>query len=230
MNLLDIIFPKKCVSCQKFGAYICASCFATLSFDVKLLCVVCNRPSFDGLTHPICRNRYTIDGVFASVVYGRVMKRALYQFKYQPYVTDLAEVMIALFYEGLIQQEAYTSILNAPAVLVPIPLHPTKFRKRGYNHAALLARGLGEKLHIPTNDFVLRVRETKPQYGLTREERKENIKDAFAIKTDIAKDQVIFLVDDLLTSGSTMHEAGKILKKNGFPQVYGLCLARDQWE
>src|SRR5882762_4058758 len=107
MGLLDVFFPKRCVQCKKIGDYLCADCFSTLSFDSQQLCLVCNGNSLDGFTHPACQGRYHIDGAFCGLTYKYVMKKLIYTFKYQPYLTDLGEFLTPFLYEGLIQQEAF---------------------------------------------------------------------------------------------------------------------------
>lgn len=230
MGFLDLVFPKRCVGCRRMGAYVCEDCFASLSFDVRVLCVVCNKGSIDGLTHPGCRSKYAIDGVFCSVVYGRVVRKLLYAFKYQPYVSDVGNLMTDLFYEGIIQQEGFVSRLSKTnSVIVPIPLSKARYRKRGYNHAKILADGLGKKLDIAVMDGLKRIRETKPQFGLKREERIQNVRGAFALKKSLKKfPEHMFLIDDVLTSGSTLAEAAHILKHAGAKHVWGVTFAREQ--
>lgn len=137
MGLLDFIFPKFCVNCRKFGEYICTDCFAKITFDVELICLVYNRSAVEGITHPLCRGRYTIDGSSASIAYKGVAKRLVSAFKYKPFLSDLQQVLTDFFYEGLIQQEQFHRIMQIDSVLVPIPLHPAKLRERGYNQAEI---------------------------------------------------------------------------------------------
>ncbi|OGH24233.1 MAG: hypothetical protein A3B47_04160 [Candidatus Levybacteria bacterium RIFCSPLOWO2_01_FULL_39_24] len=244
MGLLDFFFPKHCVNCRKIGDYICANCFSFISFDVSMICLVCNKGSIDGLTHPGCRGKYTIDGAFAGVSYKRTIKKLIYNFKYKPYLADLRSVLTDLFCESLIQQELFQKALGFSPILVPIPLYSKRLRKRGYNHAKLLTEGLSKKLNLKMVEVLQRTKETKSQFGLTLKERKENIKDAFTLAPNIpafakastfanasadrsAGKANILLVDDILTTGSTLLEAAKMLKKSGVKKVWGLTLARD---
>lgn len=227
MSFIDWLFPKRCVACKKIGDYFCADCFSRMSFSVKLLCIECNRNVIDGLTHTSCKKNDSIDGVFAAVVYSSVMKKALYTFKYPPYVSDLKNSLGELFYEGIIQHEAFIHSLTENSVFMPIPLHPQKFKKRGYNHAALLAKDLSKRLAISYSDILIRKKMTMPQFGLSKHQRGENMRDAFSLKVPISA-QTVFLIDDILTSGSTMKEAAKVLKESGVTYVWGLVLARDQ--
>ena len=229
MGLLDFVFPKYCINCKKVGSYICADCFAFISFDISMICLVCNKGSFDGLTHPGCRTKYAIDGAFSTINYKGIVKKLIYNFKYKPYVSDLKNSLVELFYESIIQQEIFQKAYQSGPILVPIPLHKRRLRKRGYNHAKLLAEGLSRKLGLEVTEILQRNKDTKSQFGLNLEKRRENIKGSFAIAPNILISQYpnIFLIDDILTSGTTLLEGARILKKNGVKRVWGLTLARD---
>lgn len=230
MDLLDIIFPKYCINCRKIGDFLCPKCFSFLSFDVDKICAVCNFPSFNGFTHPRCKNKYTIDGVFSGISYKGVAKKMIIKFKYDPYLTGIKKVLSDLFYEGIIQKEEFHKVFDPKkALLVPIPLYSARERKRGYNHAHILTQELSGKLNLPMMKVLKRIRNTKIQADLGKEERKKNLKDAFEIDLKFASQIIgkqIFLVDNIFTTGSTLLEAGKILKKQGAESVWGLTLAR----
>lgn len=234
MGILDFLFPKYCVNCKKLGSYLCSDCFTFISFNTYETCLVCVKPTIDGLTHPGCRGRYAIDGAFASIAYKGVVKKLLYTFKYKPHLTDLRTVLVDLFFEGLIQKEefnrAYQSSLANP-ILVPVPLHKARFKNRGYNHAELLAFGLSKKFNIPCCNLLERIKNTHSQVGLKKEERRENVQEAFSVVPNILIRQLadlnIFLVDDILTTGSTLLEAANTLKRAGAKRVWGLTLAKD---
>lgn len=232
MSILDFLFPKRCVNCRKLGAYICTSCFTYISFIESGICVVCQRAAIGGITHPICKTSYTTDGVFSSLVYKGVVKKLIYQFKYKPHITALKDVLSDLFYENLIQKEAFYRQINQESILVPIPLHSSKLRKRGYNQAHLLAEGLAKRFGLEVVDCLERNRDTKTQVGLTQDLRLSNVRGAFGVKKSfyptIKEWQQIFLVDDVSTSGATLKEAAKVLKKEGVKKVWGLTLAHGQ--
>jgi len=230
MGFIDLIFPKRCVVCKKQGSYLCEKCFAFLSFDAKSLCLSCNNPSFNNLTHPRCKRKYTIDGCFSALAYNKTVQKLIFNFKYEPYLTDLKTVLSDLFYESIIQNEQFIKqIANGEWLMVPVPLSSTKLRKRGYNQAEILANELSKKLNIPMQNLLERTRETKTQVGLTNLQRKLNVKDAFQIHNSkfIIPNSSVFLVDDVATTGSTLLEAAKILKKVRAGKVFGLTLARD---
>jgi competence protein ComFC len=232
MSLLDFLFPKRCVQCKKIGSYICSQCFTYITFTDTIVCIVCQRPAIGGITHPVCRTRYGVDGVFPSLVYKGIVKKLIYTFKYPPYLSDLQVTLTELFYEGLIQKEQFYKHFSPESVFVPVPLHASKFRKRGYNQAQKLAEGLSKKFEIPVVDCLARVKNTKTQVGLTKDERQENIKDAFAVKKEYMEKlktiQQVFLVDDVATSGATLRESAKVLKRAGVRDVWGVTLAHGQ--
>lgn len=227
MDVLSLLFPKFCVQCRRRGEYLCTKCFAFIDFLPTLICAVCSKPAIDGITHPGCRTRYTIDGVFASVAYKGSIKKLLYQYKFSPYLSQLTPFLSELMYEGVIQFEPIIKIIEKNTALVPIPLTKKKARQRGYNQAELLAQELGKKLQLPIEKCLIRRSETKPQSELSREERRENIKNAFSVAA-VPSQSTIFLVDDIVTSGATFNEAAKVLKKNGAKIVWGVALAHGQ--
>lgn len=229
MNILDIFFPKYCVNCKKIGDYLCSDCFSRLSFDTKNICLSCGNPSFDGLTHPRCKKKNSIEGSFTGVVFNSVSKKLIYQFKYKPYLSSLSSFMTDLLYESLIQNEEFEKILRLQVLFVPIPLSSKKFRKRGYNQAEMLAKGLSRKLSFPVLNCFVRVKETKSQVGLNKKERKENISGAFEVvnnKSSI-RNRNIVLVDDVLTTGATMSEACSVLKKAGAGKIWAVAFAKE---
>lgn len=122
--------------------------------------------------------------------------------------------------------------MEQPFIFVSIRLHAGKFRKRGYNQAKLLAEGLSNRFDAWVVDCLIRIKPTKTQVGLSKEDRRKNIEQAFSLKNDssdiIKKYRQIFLIDDVVTSGATLREAATVLKKAGFQHVWGLTLAHGE--
>lgn len=197
-----------------------------------MVCAVCQKQALGGYTHPVCRTKYGIDGVFSSLVYKGVVKKLIYTFKYPPYLTDMQQLLSELFYEGIIQKEQLYPLLTPQSVFVPIPLYSAKFRKRGYNQSVLLANGLASRFDGQVLDCLMRARNTKTQVGLSKEERMVNIKNAFVLQEkyipELSQHTQVFLIDDVATSGATLREAAKVLKKAGLQNVWGLTLAHGE--
>ena len=232
MSVFDYLFPKRCIQCKRIGEYLCATCFSYITFTQQMICAVCQKNTIDGLTHPGCLSKYAIDGIFSSVVYKGVVKKIVYQFKYPPYLSQLQESIVALCYEGIIQNEMFMRMLLEPALFIPIPIHESRMRKRGYNQATYLASGLSDRFAIPVCAALSRIKNTKTQVGLTKDERKDNIRDAFLVapthRSLLSQYQQVFLVDDVATSGATLLEAAKVLKKQGVSRVYGVTFAHGE--
>lgn len=202
MGFIDFIFPKKCVCCKKQGSYLCEKCFSYLSFNAKSACLICKRVSFNNLTHARCKRRYSIDGCFSALSYSKTMRKLIYSFKDKPYLSDLRTVLSDLFYESIIQNEQFAKeIKKGKWVLVPVSLSPLKLRKRGYNQAEILAKELSKRFNFP-------------------------VKTIFQDDNTMLKNQNVFLVDDVVISGSTLLKTTKVLKKTGVQKVFGLTLAR----
>ncbi len=222
--LLDFLFPRRCVGCGRIGRYICNICRKTLILS-ETRCAECDRPAIDGLTHPICRRPWGIDGLTTVFRYEKVVKRAIKQLKYR-FVSDEAETLISL-----IPRQIFAAIpLDDNWVISPIPLHDDRLKWRGFNQAEKLGHFLGARLKLPVVDgLMVRHKKRFPQADIEkREERIKNAEGLFTIssKFQISKQLNILLVDDVWTTGATMKAAVKVLKKAGVKGVWGMTLAR----
>ena len=223
MDLLDLIFPKRCVSCGAFGKYICNKCFAKIEFVEKPICPICQRHAIGGKTHPKCTGRFRLDGLVVACRYKGPIKFAIRKVKYK-WVYDIENILV-----DLSASQIWKFDLPQNSVLVPIPLSGKRKNWRGFNQAEILAKTLSKKFGIEYSELLIRIIETRTQVGLTKEERKKNVKDAFAVRKarDKARirDKNFILVDDVYTSGATMMEAAKVLKNGGAGNVWAMTVA-----
>jgi ComF family protein len=128
---------------------------------------------------------------------------------------------------GLICEAASRAPEGLPDLIVPIPLHPRRLRERGFNPAALLARALAREHKIPADLVALRrTRETPSQTGLSRVQRRRNVRDAFCSRGSAPLPKHIWLIDDVVTTSSTLTEAATALRRAGAAHVVGICAAR----
>lgn len=230
--MLDLLFPKRCVGCRRLGRYICDRCFAQLEFYTQLVCPVCIKASIDGATHPKCEAAYAMDGFLAGVVYKKLTKKLIYSWKYEPFVSDLTGVLSELTYESLIQQESWHTLLRKKPIVTSVPLSQKKYNYRGYNHAELLGKLLAQKSNLVfVPDILLRVKNTKAQFMLGKQERYKNVIDAFALNSryqKALKGKTIIVVDDVATTFATLKFCTKELKRHGAKIVWGVTFTREE--
>jgi len=223
--LLDFLFPRRCLGCGKWGKYFCENCIDAIRPLEKQICPVCEKPAITGKAHSKCQTRYSLDGLTSIFSYEGAIKNAVTKLKYK-FVTDLAEELVTLSVKHL---PSYF-IHHTSYILIPIPLHSRRQRWRGFNQAELLGKMLAEKFGWQVRtDILLRHKHTKPQTDLKGKERKVNIRGAFKInsncKLSILNSKLI-LFDDVWTTGSTLRECGKVLKRIGVKEAWGLTLTR----
>lgn len=223
MSVIDLIFPKKCIGCQRLGDYICDKCFSEIEIIEYPICPECQRQAVGGKTHPGCLRRFGLDGLIVACRYKGIVRSAVQKIKYK-WSYDISKVLVDLLSENLWR-------FNFPpkAVLVPVPLHIKRKRWRGFNQAEILARELTARFGQVNVDLIERVFENKPQVGLSKNERKQNVRGIFALKRAVDKGQIkdkdFLLVDDVFTSGATISEAAGVLKRAGAKSVWGMTAA-----
>jgi competence protein ComFC len=215
MDILSFLFPKRCVICKKIDSFLCANCFPKLSFDAKNICLSCQKVSISGLTHIGCRKKHAIDGYFSALSSSSVSKKLIYNFKNQPFLTGLKEVLGDLFYESLIQNEDFVKqILKGRWLIVSIPIPKSELRKRGYNPSEILAKELAKRIAIPFKNILTM--------------KKKDGKELFQIAKELDFNNLgILLVQDVLKTSSGFLSATKVLKTFGVKKVIGAVLIKD---
>jgi ComF family protein len=203
ISLLDFLFPKRCLRCNKVGEYICNRCKRTIVLREQR-CPECDHPAIDGITHPKCLRKYGLDGLVTIFKNEGIIKKAIKQLKYQ-FVSDLAESLTNLIPLSTLQS---LMLLNDQWVLYPIPLHKDRLSWRGFNQAELLGEYVLTKLQIPlAKNLLIRIAKRTPQADITnRDTRLKNAKGLFSMNPNIlvSKYPSILLFDDVWTTGATM--------------------------
>ncbi len=238
MNILDILFPKRCLTCGRFGKYFCDRCAETIKTieSRDTICPVCERSAIGGVTHPRCVMRYSLDGLTSIFRYDGIIREAVKTLKYR-LVTDLAKEFVSLipvsFFDEVTKyrtNEGMHQSVRPEASLIPIPLHSSRFRDRGFNQTEVLGRLLADRLQIPMRtDILKRVIKTTPQVEMKdRKERLKNMKNVFSIHNSkfIIHNSTMLLFDDVFTTGATMRAAGETLKRAGAKVVWAITMAR----
>lgn len=219
----ELLFPKKCIGCGKFGGYVCQECEVGM-WEEEQICPSCCRNSRYGLLHPTCTG--PLDGLTCLWVYEGLTRKLIQKIKYGGFYDSL-EFLISNF--KLSNQPEFFNFLkflNQKPVVVPIPLHTNRLRKRGFNQAEMIANLVARSWTLDARNLLIRTKDTSQQVGKTRNERLKSMDGAFALKSSIKDLGSILLVDDVWTTGATMSEAAKVLKKTGCSQVWGFVLAR----
>jgi ComF family protein len=233
-RLLHAVLPMSCAMCKTPldddpVLFFCRTCWSTVRPIAGPACPHCGLPfasdvtlthSPDHLCQP-CRERPpAFTRAWAGYFYEPPLQDAIHLFKYRGKVA-LAGTLGALF------RESWKDRPEAD-LLMPVPLHPSRLRSREYNQALLLADELNRALRLPLSyDNLVRVRATPPQTELTRTERLTNLRRCFAVqRPDAVAGKRILLIDDVMTTGATVSECAKVLRKAGAAEVYIGVLAR----
>lgn len=184
------------------GRFFCKECSKSIRF-------------YSNLISPDYHCPKNLDGIFVLAHYDGIIREAIKDVKYKGHFAIFKEIVAMM-------PKKYSFEFD---YLVPVPLHKNKLAEREFNQAEKLAKEMGYKVV----ELLVRNRETKPQFDLKREERAENVKDAFTLNSNF-KFQILnssfCLVDDVATTGSTLSECAKVLKNAGAKKVYAIVIAR----
>ncbi|MBI4038690.1 ComF family protein [Candidatus Daviesbacteria bacterium] len=235
--ILDILFPKKCVGCKKEGTYFCNSCVGNI-LQTDLVCPRCERLAMGGQTHPVCKRRYGLDGLWSLGIYQDPLRAAIQILKYQG-AKGLGEILVDITLEYWVKYQPFVldqikKDRGAGWVVIPVPLYWWRNNSRGFNQASLIGQILSKKLGLAFCEGLKRVRYTPSQVKLKGRERKKNVFGVFEITTNYQLPasqgkptmNSILLIDDVWTTGSTLKECCYVLKRSGAKKVWALTLAR----
>lgn len=222
-----LLFPRRCPVCQEAveekGERICDICRTRLPYIRGPVCLKCGKPLLSK-EQEYCgdcsRKKRWTDCGRAPFLYDEVMRSSIAGYKYGG-----RREYAAFYAEEILKRYAKEMKGWKGEVFVPIPLHFSRKRKRGFNQAELLSEELSKRSGISTDaELLKRVKKTRVQKELNDQERLTNLKDAFSVRKGEVSYQNIILVDDIYTTGSTMDAAAKILKKHGAQKVYSVCI------
>ncbi len=233
-HILDFFLPTSCAYCNgPVGSsgipYFCASCWADFTAMTGPVCPSCGKPfdSPEALSHSLdqrclsCRQTPPIFDQALSIGYFEgPLREAIHQYKYRP-CRALGRPLGSWMAKNIRPVSDIDSI-------IPVPLHVTRLRHRGFNQALILAHELSNVFSLPLSfDNLKRVRPTRPQVELSGPERIKNVAGAFALRRpDEIRDSDVLLIDDVYTTGATMNECARVLKNAGASRVTALTIAR----
>ena len=223
--LLDLIFPPLCLGCQLEGSLLCGVCSKKLPVFNTIVCPQCHKklPGTEPLLWKcsIHGAKSKLKFVAYSTLYdNQLAKKIIGTFKYK-LVSQLAEIVSGPMVQNLNQ----FNFLNF--TLVPVPLHKTKFRERGFNQASLLALEIARQTGMALAEVLIKNKKTKSHTALNFKERQNNVLGTFECKNpELIKNKNVLLVDDISTTGATLEECAKVLKQNGARYISALVVAR----
>ncbi|MCM1002984.1 MAG: hypothetical protein NC408_01435 [Candidatus Gastranaerophilales bacterium] len=197
-SFLDLIYRKKCYFCgnSKYSLKMCPKCYEKLEFS------------------DLRANRI-IDGVdiYCAGVYTKELQKLIRGVKYHKQ-KELA------YYQAKFMYEYFCKLDKKNFILVPVPMHVKRIKKRKYNHMDLVCEEFSKLSGFECRfDLIKRVKDTKPQYKLSRKERLKNLAEAFEVNKSQLTDKPILILDDICTTGSTFEEMIKALKSAGMSNI-----------
>lgn len=229
--LIKLLFPQFCLNCNREGDVICEDCLSLIEILEYQFCPFCRTPTrtLTGIC-PSHRSK-ALNGLFAAVSYQNSLIRLLIKnFKYEPFLKSLAKPLTYLIISHFIllgKEKIFHNSENL--ILAPIPLSNSRKRWRGFNQAEEIAKILSIYFKIPLQlNNLIKIKKTQPQTELKQKQRQENTKGIFKLQIpEIFKEKIVFLIDDVFTTGATIREAAEIIKQAGARQVWGIVIARE---
>jgi len=226
MALVDIFFPRFCFGCGFIGSYLCLKCESGLVPSDES-CFYCHKKSHFGLTHPKCKKRWGVDGFICLYKYNNTFKSVLKKIKYGLVKDSSREIFPILLKEAVGPLSFYKKTYK-DICLQPVPLHAEKEKKRGFNQSDIISYYISRFYFIKKVEIAKRIINTKSQAELfLSRDRLNNMRGAFC--TEVIGGAVpgtIMIVDDVVTTGSTVKELAMIFKKNQISRVFVFSLAK----
>jgi competence protein ComFC len=230
-GIISLLYPPACAICLAevdFQSYLCDQCEARLVRIKPPFCSKCSEPFQGAITNPFhcanCSHRTLHFENAVSAFRSRgIARRIILDFKYGGQI-QLRHLIASWLFVALEDDRLRGQEFD---LIVPVPLHPARERQRGFNQAALLAESLSARMSIQTRPILERTRYTTTQTAFDRTERMENLRGAFRLRKSADVRQLrVLLIDDVLTTGSTLSECARVLKKGGARSVHAATAAR----
>jgi competence protein ComFC len=228
-TLRDLFFPAHCAGCAvavKEG-WFCPDCAAQIRPVPRPFCEICSQPyagTMDRFVCVNCRGRAFHFECAVAVMHSRgVMRDLIHRLKYGRELW-LEEVLGGFLEQGFSDPRLAGVEID---LIIPVPLHALRKREREFNQAEVLASALARRRQLPFSDALIRLRHTVTQTHFDRRRRMQNLRDAFELRQNVpVQGKHLLLVDDVLTTGSTLDECARVLLEAGAESVRGLTVAR----
>lgn len=222
---LDLLFPKNCLGCGLEGVWLCAICQQKIVIIRKSFCPKCQKLTDHFKFCTNCRKHSNLTRLYIAAYYQEgPLKEAIHSFKYEG-VFDIGKDLAKILVYSIKEEKQLSK-----SVIIPVPLYRKRQAQRGYNQAEILAKHVSQKFTIKLiKNKLLRIKATKKtQVELSGRERRANVKGIFNWHggNNEIKNKIVILVDDVYTTGATLEECAKVLRRNGVRQIWGLVLAK----
>lgn len=225
--ITELLFPRRCPVCDgivvPWGALCCKTCEGRLQYLGGNYCMRCGKGLSRQETEYChdCRKHPHMFERGRSLYRYESVAGALFRFKYQG-----RQEYADFFGEELYRHLGSDIRAMRAEAIIPVPLHKSRYRERGYNQSALLGKALAKRLQIPFYaNLVVRCKKTVPQKQLSYAERQNNLKKAFKLSGNDVKLNTVIIIDDIYTTGSTVDALAKVLLEGGVKRVYVVTLA-----
>lgn len=228
-NFLSIFFPSHCISCEKIiskESLFCSDCWQKLQFISEPKCQICSYPFEVELTisSPLCSKclmqKPSFDRVITIYRFNQILSKSIGDLKYRD------QTFLAKKFARILLPKIKSEIANCD-ILCVAPLHIKRLRKRKFNQAALIAREISKEKFI--SDLLWRLKDTASQVFLKKNQREKNLKKVFLVNKkyrEFVKGKKIILFDDVMTTGATVENCAKALKKYGAKEVIVVVIAK----
>jgi len=228
---ISLLYPAHCAHCSipvETREFLCGDCLEKAKRIEPPFCDTCSQP-FDGAIEGIfsCANcaqrNFHFDCAVAAYLSRGMVRGLIHRFKYQ-HDYRLRHLLSDWLAESLQDSRIQSRPFD---FFVPVPLHPARLREREFNQAAVLAELLGKRSGRPVLNCLQRIRHTTTQTRFDRNERMENLRNAFVLRKNMdVQGKHLLLIDDVLTTGSTVDECSRVLRKAGAASIRVMTVAR----
>ncbi len=227
VSILNVIFPIECIICKKEGEIICKDCFEKIAQTTTQNCPFCKKIDVNGKTCQSCRKNFHLDGIFSAGNYEqKELKESIKHLKYN-FIKTLSNELSLFILKNLEKHKMVNGeLFKGEFFLMPIPLSKQRERWRGFNQSSLLAEKIAATKNWQVLPGLIKKKNSKPQAKLSGQKRKDNLRECFEYNGENLNGKKIILIDDVVTTGATLEEAAKTLKKHGAKTVWGLVVAK----
>jgi competence protein ComFC len=238
--ILDLIFPIECFNCRQEGTWLCTDCSKKLEFNRSQYCLECKTENKNGQFCHHCQKNYFLDGVLIAGNYDNILLNKLIKMCKYHFIKNIATIL-GMYLSTFLQNRKINEILfnqyqqdqtinsndTENILIIPVPLHKKRLRWRGFNQSTEMAKIISKELNYKIdNNNLVRVKNNQAQVKLNEKQRRENLKNCFSWFGESLQGKNIILIDDVVTTGSTLNECAKILKQSGANKIWGLVVMK----